>query len=226
MVGRGDVRRLDRLLAAAKAGERAVLVLRGAAGTGKTALLEYVANGAEGSASSEPPGSKPRWSFRSRVFISCAPHCWTASSGLPRPQADALGTAFGLSAGAPARSLSHRTRRRSRCCPRLPRSCRFCVWSTTRNGLTSPRPRCWRSWRGASRPRRSSLLFAVREAPEVDELAGLPNLRLARLTDDGRARAAGSVIGAPLDERVRARILAEARATRSRCSSCHASFRP
>ena len=49
LLGRSaECARLDRLLADAKAGQSAVLVLRGAAGTGKTALLEYAAERAEG----------------------------------------------------------------------------------------------------------------------------------------------------------------------------------
>ncbi len=46
--------------------------------------------------------------------------------GLPGPQRDALATTFGLSAGAvPDRSLSGW--QCSVCCPRRPRSARFCA---------------------------------------------------------------------------------------------------
>src|SRR4029077_9575367 len=49
LVGRSDeCAALDRLLADAKAGQSAVVVRRGAAGTGKTALLDYAAEAAGG----------------------------------------------------------------------------------------------------------------------------------------------------------------------------------
>ena len=56
-----------------------------------------------------------------------------------------------------------------------------------------------------------ALVFAVRESVEPDELARLPELRLHGLSDRHARELLASVIGAPLDEGVRARILAEAR---------------
>jgi hypothetical protein len=55
------------------------------------------------------------------------------------------------------------------------------------------------------------LLCTARDAPERDELAALPELRVAGLQDPYARELLDSAIGAPLDERVRARILAEAR---------------
>jgi DNA-binding CsgD family transcriptional regulator len=54
-------------------------------------------------------------------------------------------------------------------------------------------------------------VFAVREPPEVDEFARLPDLWLAGLSDPDSRELLASVIHAPLDERVRRRILSEAR---------------
>jgi DNA-binding CsgD family transcriptional regulator len=56
-----------------------------------------------------------------------------------------------------------------------------------------------------------ALVFAVRESVEPDELARLPELRIHGLSDRYARELLASVIGAPLDQGVRARILAEAR---------------
>jgi DNA-binding CsgD family transcriptional regulator len=56
-----------------------------------------------------------------------------------------------------------------------------------------------------------ALVFAVREPAVLDEFAGLPDLRLGGLSDEQARELLASVIGAPLDARVRERILAEAR---------------
>ena len=45
---RGECEALERLLEAARAGSSSVLILRGEAGCGKTALLDYVAEHASG----------------------------------------------------------------------------------------------------------------------------------------------------------------------------------
>ena len=55
------------------------------------------------------------------------------------------------------------------------------------------------------------LLFAEREPSRVEELAGLPELRVGGLDDRSARELLASGITAPLDERVRARILAETR---------------
>ena len=55
------------------------------------------------------------------------------------------------------------------------------------------------------------LLFAEREPGGLEELAGLPELRLGGLPDASARELLASVISAPLDERVRDRILAETR---------------
>ncbi len=55
------------------------------------------------------------------------------------------------------------------------------------------------------------LMFAVRDPFRPKELVGLPCLNVEPLHDEEARELLASVIGAPLDERVRARILDEAR---------------
>ena len=55
-----------------------------------------------------------------------------------------------------------------------------------------------------------ALMFSVRDSGEPDELARLPELWVHGLSDRYARELLASVIGAPLDQRVRARILAEA----------------
>src|SRR4029077_10585274 len=54
-----------------------------------------------------------------------------------------------------------------------------------------------------------ALVFAAREPG--DELRGLPELVVGGLGDSAARELLGSVVGGPLDERVRDRIVAEAR---------------
>ena len=89
---------LDRLVANTRAGQSQVLVLRGAAGSGKTALLNM--SGDErldvvwrGFGPRVRDGARLRGSPRS------ARRCWTASTGSPVHSAEALGAALGLHSG-------------------------------------------------------------------------------------------------------------------------------
>src|SRR4051794_24436919 len=102
LVGRDAERQaLEDLLSDARVGRSTVVVLRGDAGVGKTALLDYLADSASG--------------FRVGRFIGCEAERelpYAALQGLtapfldglerlPAPQRDALRSAFGLSSGLP-----------------------------------------------------------------------------------------------------------------------------
>ena len=92
-----------------------------------------------------------------------------------------------------------------------PRSSRCCVWSTTPNGSIAPSALALAFVARRLGADSVAVVFAVREPPEVDELARLPDLRLSGLSDEDASKLLASVVDAPLDERVRRRILAEAR---------------
>ena len=225
MVGRGEEReQLDRVLSGARAGESAVLVIRGAAGAGKTALLDYAANGAEGFRVLRAAGDEAEMELPFAGLHQLCAALLERLDCLPGPQADALRTAFGLSGGL--------------------RPDRFLIGLAALTLLSEAAEELpilgvvddahWLDQSSAlvlafvARRLRAEgvvLLFAVREAPGLDALSSLPTLHLEGLAEVDARTLLASVIGAPLDERVRARILAEARATPSRCWSCHANCR-
>ena len=92
---------LARLLASARAGASGALVVRGEAGVGKSALLEYLSSRASGCAIARAAGveSEMELAFAGLHQV-CAPFL-DRLDRLPSPQADALRTAFGLHAGPP-----------------------------------------------------------------------------------------------------------------------------
>ena len=102
LVGRSSEREaLDRLVAGVLDGQSRVLVLRGEAGVGKTTLLEYLTENAPGCQIARASGveSEMELAFAGLHGL-CAPMLGRIRR-LPEPQRDALGTAFGLSAGPP-----------------------------------------------------------------------------------------------------------------------------
>src|ERR1700722_2293815 len=97
---------LDGLLGDLRLGRGGALVVRGEAGVGKSALLEYVAGAAADMRMAQAGGveSEMELAFAS-VHLLCAP-LLDRLERLPDPQRDALGVAFGLRAGgAPDRFL-------------------------------------------------------------------------------------------------------------------------
>ncbi len=97
---------MDRLLDGARAGRSGALVVRGEPGVGKTALLEYVLERASGCRVVRAAGVQSEMELPfAGLHQLCAPML-DGLERLPGPQRDALGTAFGLSAGeAPDRFL-------------------------------------------------------------------------------------------------------------------------
>ena len=91
---------LDRLVASVRDGSSRALVLRGEAGVGKSALLEYLVRRASGCTVARAAGieSEIELAFAG-VHQLCAPFV-DRLERLPGPQREALGTAFGLRDGA------------------------------------------------------------------------------------------------------------------------------
>jgi hypothetical protein len=96
---RSECEALDRLVADVRAGQSRVLVLRGEAGVGKTALLEYVSTLGSGWRLARASGVEAEIELPfAGLQQLCAPMLGRLDR-LPGPQRDALATAFGLRTG-------------------------------------------------------------------------------------------------------------------------------
>jgi len=90
---------LDQLLSAARARQSSTLVVRGEAGIGKTALLDYAIESASGFQVVRAVGVESEMELAYAALQQvCAPMLDHVDH-LPGPQRDALGVAFGLRAG-------------------------------------------------------------------------------------------------------------------------------
>ena len=90
---------LDALLASARGGESAVLVMRGEAGIGKTALLRYAARQASGLRVAQVTGVEAEMELPfAGIHQLCAP-LLDQLDALPQAQQDALNVALGLASG-------------------------------------------------------------------------------------------------------------------------------
>jgi AAA ATPase domain len=201
---------LDRMLSNVRGGQSAVLVVRGEAGVGKTALLDHCAGEASAFRVARIAGVEAEMELS---FAALHQLCETMLAGLdalPEPQRDALGIALGLSSGEP----------RARFLVALAVLSLLSAAAEERPLLCVVDDAQWLD--GASGQilgfvaRRLlaesvALVFAVREPGTTPELEGLPELPLEGLGDeDARALLATAVPGR-LDQRVRDRIIAETR---------------
>jgi hypothetical protein len=199
---------LDRLLERAREGRSAVLVVRGEPGIGKTALLDYAAGRASDFRVVRA------WGVESEIELPyaalhqlCVPMLgWLEN--LPGPQRDALQVAFGQREGqAPDRFLVGLAilSLLSGSADDQPLACLIddAQWLDH----SSMQALAFAARRLLAEP--VALIFAVREPSGERELAGLPELTVARLGDaDARALLAWAVHGR-LDPQVRDRIVAE-----------------
>src|SRR5581483_9193780 len=97
---RDECRSLDRMLATVHDGQSAVVVIRGEAGIGKTALLRYAASQASGFLVVQVTGSEAEMELPfAGIHQLRAPEMLENLHGLPPPQGDALAVALGLAAG-------------------------------------------------------------------------------------------------------------------------------
>ena len=142
---------LDQLVAGVRAGQSRVLVLRGEAGIGKTALLEYVLAAATGCRIARAGGVESEMELAfAGLHALCTPMLGRLGQ-LPVPQRDALNTAFGLSSGPPPDRFLVGLAVLSLLADAVGIS-RSSASSTTPSGSTGCRCRHSRSWRGVSWP--------------------------------------------------------------------------
>jgi DNA-binding CsgD family transcriptional regulator len=202
--------RLDRLLADVQTGRSAVLVLRGDAGIGKTALLAYAGEHGRGCRVLRAVGVESEMELPFAALHQLCSPLLDGLGRLPPPQREALGTAFGLASGArPDRFLVGLALLTllSDAAEEQPLVCLIddAQWLDRSSAQVLAFV--------ARRLQEESvlLLFGEREAGALDELAGLPDVRVEALSDDHARGLLASVIAGPLDERVRERIIAETR---------------
>ena len=201
---------LDRLMSGVRAGQSQVLVLRGEAGAGKTALLEYLLPRAGGCQIVRAAGaeSEMRLAFAGLHQL-CAPFL-DRLERLPGPQRDALGVAFGLRGGdGPDRFLAGLGFLRLLSEVAGERSLICVVDDAQWLDVASARTLAFAARHMAAGP--IAVLLAVRPCGMEHELAGLDELVVGGLADrDARVLLESAVTG-QLDERVCDRIVAEAR---------------
>lgn len=207
---RNETDALDRQLARIRAGHSAVQVLRGEAGVGKTALLDYVAERASGCRVARAAGVQSEMELAfAGLHQLCAPML-DGLEGLPGPQRDALRVAFGLQDGAAPDQFLVALAVLSLLAEAAEARPLVCLvddaqWLDRASGqaLAFVARRL--------QAERLAMVFAVREHSEDDEFAGLPQLVVEGLADGDARLLLASGIRGRLDERVCDRIVAETR---------------
>jgi DNA-binding CsgD family transcriptional regulator len=207
--GRGsECELLDRLVASVRAGESQVLVLRGEAGVGKTALLEYVVERASDCRIARAGGVDAEMELPvAGLQQLCAPFLGKLDR-LAAPQRDALTTAFGLrSGGAPDRFLVGLAVLTLLADVAEERPLVCVVDDAQWLDRSSAQALAFMARRLAAES--VGLVLAVREPDREQDLSGLPDLVVGGLGETEARALLESVVAGPLDERVRDRIVAE-----------------
>src|SRR5579863_8258687 len=207
--GRVDERGfLDRLIDAVRAGQSQALVLSGEAGVGKTALLGYVAGHAPGCRVVRATGVQCEMELAFAGLQQLCKPLLDHLDRLPGPQREALQTAFGLSAGpAPDRFLVGLAvlSLLSDAAEEQPLICLVDDQQWLDHASAQALGFAARRLEAES----VGLVFAARQPS--GHVAGLPELVIEGLREDDARALLDSVLTAPLDSRVRDRIVAEAR---------------
>jgi DNA-binding CsgD family transcriptional regulator len=201
---------LDGLLQRIRVGQSSVQVLRGEAGVGKTALLEYVAVRASGCRVVRAAGVQSEMELAfAGLHQLCAPML-DGLDGIPGPQRDALCVAFGLQDGVAPDHFRVALAGLSLLADVAETSPLVCLVDDAQwLDRASAQTLAFVARRLLAE--RIAMVFAVREPSDTVELTSLPEMRIGGIADDEARILLTSGIRAPLDERVRDRIVAETR---------------
>jgi DNA-binding CsgD family transcriptional regulator len=222
----GECGALDRLVTDARAGRSGVLVLRGEAGAGKSALLEFVVARAPDCRIARATGVESEMELAfAGLHQLCGPML-DHLDRLPAPQRDALGTAFGLSVGGAPDQFLVGLAVLSLLADVAEEQPLVCVVDDAQwLDQVSAQTLAFVARRLLAEP--VALVFAARtggpdQGPEAkleqglgqglkQGLEGLPELPVPGLSDPDARALLGAALGGPLDEAVRDRIVAESR---------------
>src|SRR5579872_4824637 len=210
LLNRGHEREvLDRLVAEMRAGHSRVLVLRGEAGIGKTALLEYLSAAAEGCRIARAAGVESEMELAfAGLHALCAPMLGRLGH-IPAPQRDALKTAFGMSAGPPPDRFLVGLAVLSLLVDAAEEQALVCIVDDAQwLDRVSVQTLAFVARRLLAE--RVGLVFGLRESGGEHQLEGLPELVIEGLAAADARRLLDLTIPGPLDARVRNRILGEA----------------
>ncbi len=196
------------MLASARDGESAVLVVRGEAGVGKTALLRYAARQASGLRISEIEGIQAEMELPfAGVERLCAPMLGRLEV-LAEPQQNALRVAFGIASGDAAdrflvavavlNLLSATAEQRPLLC---------LVDDAQWLDAASVEALGFVARRLVAEP--IAMIFSLREPVTTRALDGVPQLVVEGLHEPDARALLSRVVQGPLDDRVRDRIIAE-----------------
>jgi AAA ATPase domain len=207
--GRGrECAQLEELIAAVRRGESRALVLRGDAGIGKTALLEYLAAEASDLTVIRAVGVESEMELAYASLHQLVASLLDRAGRLAVPQRDALETVFGLGTGAAPDRFLVGLAVLSLLAEIAEERPLLCVvddaqWLDQASALTL----AFVARRLLAE--RIGLVFAAREPG--DELRGLPELEVPGLGANDARGLLSSAVRFPLDEGVRERMVAETR---------------
>jgi DNA-binding CsgD family transcriptional regulator len=198
---------LDGLVGAVRAGESRVLVVRGEAGVGKTALLDHLAGHAAGCRVLHTAGVQSEMELAYAGLHQLLAPLLDHMERLPSPQRETLRTVFGVSAGPPPDRFPVALAVLSLLSEAAAERPLICVADDEQwLDQASAQALGFVARRLAADP--VGLVFAARVPG--DELAGLPELTVEGLAESDARALFDSALAGPLDARVRDRIVAEA----------------
>jgi DNA-binding CsgD family transcriptional regulator len=199
---------LDDLLRAVRSGASRALLIRGEAGIGKTALLDYLASEATGCRVLRISGSEPEMDIAFAALHQLSAPLLDRLGRLPGPQQETLRTVFGLAAGPPPDELLIGLSLLSLLAEAATDRPLICLvddaqWldTATLRALTFAARRVQAESVG--------LALAVREPYEGTDFGRLPEVTLGGLPEQDARILLASTFSGPADDRIIERILVE-----------------
>ncbi|MBZ6254092.1 AAA family ATPase [Streptomyces olivaceus] len=207
---RGVCEALEQLASRVEGGQSAALVLRGEAGIGKSALLDHLAERAREHRIARAAGAESEMELPfAGLQQLCAPLLGSLHR-LPGAQSQALTTAFGMSAGPPPDRFLVGLAALGLLTAVAAEQPLFCLVDDAQwLDRVSAQTLAFIARRMHAEP--LALVFTLREFQEQGDFEALPEVTLQGLDDGEACLLLESAAHGPMDDRLRARILAEAR---------------